>query len=47
MEDLFHEGMHTRLLDAGELDSALGRVLLRVVWDTDVSPDPWTRLSLF
>jgi A118 family predicted phage portal protein len=41
VETLMDDSMHVRFLEAAELDSALGGVYLRVVWDTDVSPDPW------
>jgi hypothetical protein len=35
------DGLHSTLLEAGELCSALGGVFLRVVWDTDLSDYPW------
>jgi Phage portal protein, SPP1 Gp6-like len=38
---LMADGMHSTLLEAGELASALGGVYLRVVWDTDLSDFPW------
>ena len=38
---LMADGMHSTLLEAGELASALGGTFLRVVWDTDLSDFPW------
>jgi hypothetical protein len=41
MEGLFDDGMHSTLLESGELAAALGGVYLRVCWDTDISEWPW------
>jgi len=41
LEALMDDGTHAKLLEAGELCSALGGVFLRVVWDTDVSDHPF------
>jgi A118 family predicted phage portal protein len=41
LDDLIDDGFHARLLEAGEMCSALGAVYLRIVWDTTVSDKPW------
>ena len=41
LEQLMNDGTHATLLEAAELDSALGGVFLRVVWDSEISDRPW------
>jgi A118 family predicted phage portal protein len=41
LDELIDDGFHARLLEAGEMCSALGAVYLRIVWDTTVSDKPW------
>jgi hypothetical protein len=41
LDALIDDGTHATLLEGAELCSALGGVVLRVVWDTDVADHPW------
>lgn len=41
LNDAIAEGLHTTLLEAGDVASGLGGVFLRVVWDKSISPTPW------
>jgi A118 family predicted phage portal protein len=42
LDDLVDDGMHATLLEAAEVDAALGGVYLRVCWDREVVEDrPW------
>jgi len=41
LDDYFDDGLHSTLLEAGELASALGGVFLRTVWNTDIAEYPW------
>ncbi|MGK5531547.1 phage portal protein [Streptomyces sp. URMC 129] len=38
---IVEEGLHTALLEGGELSSALGGAFLRLVWDREIQPLPW------
>jgi len=38
---LIDDGFHTRLLEGGDMCSALGAVYLRIVWDLAVADKPW------
>ncbi len=40
-DNLVNDRFHAMLLEAAEMDAALGGVYLRVVWDTDIDPMPW------
>lgn len=41
IEELVDDGMHATLLEAAEIDAALGGVYLRVCWDQDIQKRPW------
>ena len=41
LELLADDALHSMLLEAAELCSALGGVFLRTVWDSEVSDRPW------
>jgi hypothetical protein len=45
LDALIDDGMHSRLLEAADMCSALGGVYLRIVWDTSVSDRPWIQPS--
>lgn len=40
-ETLLDDKLHSKLLEAAEMCSALGGVYLRVVWDRDIADAPW------
>lgn len=41
LDALIDDGMHARLLEGGEMCSALGAVIWRIVWDKRVASKPW------
>jgi len=41
IEEIIEGGLHTRLLELGEVCAALGGAYLRVVWDLEMSDRPW------
>lgn len=41
LDELVDDGMHATLLEAAEIDAALGGVYLRVVWDQALDDHPW------
>jgi A118 family predicted phage portal protein len=45
LDGLQDDGLDARLHEAGEVTAALGGTFLRTVWDTDVSPRPWTEVA--
>lgn len=44
LDELQDDGLDAKLSEAAEVASALGGAYLRVVWDTDLSPMPWTNV---
>lgn len=45
LADLQENGLDARLQEGAEVGSALGGTYLRTVWDSDVSPLPWTEIA--
>ena len=41
LDNIIDDGFHARLLEAAEMCSALGAVVLRIVWDKSVAKLPW------
>lgn len=41
LTEVIDDGLHTTLLEAGDVASGLGGVFLRLVWDRELSPRPW------
>jgi A118 family predicted phage portal protein len=45
LDELQDHQLDAKLHEAGEVQAALGGVYLRTVWDSEVSPMPWTELA--
>jgi A118 family predicted phage portal protein len=41
LDELVDDGVHATLLEAAEIDAALGGVYLRVCWDRELADRPW------